>query len=243
MAGEGFAKSTTEYVDQSTQRTALTLTCLAAFLGWLFDGFEQGLFPVVARPALLSLLGPGGEGAIGFWMGLITAAFLVGAAFGGFAFGWLGDRIGRVRAMSLSILFYSLFSGMGYFVTSAWQLGIFRFLSALGMGGEWALGVALVMEVWPEKFRPYLAGMIGAAANVGFLLIGFIAAVFPVTKDSWRWMFLVGATPALLTFFIRLFVPESEKWKQASKVVKERARVSPVREIIRSGLAGRAFIG
>src|SRR5687768_16261499 len=89
------------------------LALVAAFLGWLFDGFEIGLFPVVARPALLDMLGLGHEGQVGKWMGIITAAFLVGAAFGGAAFGWLGDRIGRVRAMSFSILCYSLFSGAG----------------------------------------------------------------------------------------------------------------------------------
>jgi MFS family permease len=228
---------------QSIERKALVLTLVAAFLGWLFDGFEQGLFPVVARPALLSLLGRGREGRVGAWMGLITAAFLVGAALGGMAFGWLGDRVGRVRAMALSILCYSVFSGMGFFVTAAWQLGVFRFLSALGMGGEWALGVALIMEVWPERFRPYLAGAIGAASNCGFLLIGAVAAAVPVTQTSWRWMFLVGASPALLTFFIRLFVPESARWQQARAAVPERDRISPLREVFRPGLAGRTLLG
>src|SRR4030095_11883212 len=83
---------------------------VAAFLGWLFDGFEIGLFPVVARPALLNLMGTGGDVQVGPWMARITAAFLVGAALGGVVFGWLGDRLGRVRALSLSILVYSLFT-------------------------------------------------------------------------------------------------------------------------------------
>ena len=235
--------STAEHTRQTVQRSALVLTLLAAFLGWLFDGFEQGLFPVVARPALLNLLGRGRESGVGHWMGLITAAFLVGAAFGGTAFGWLGDRIGRVRAMALSILCYSFFSGMGFFATAAWHLGIFRFLSALGMGGEWALGVALIMEVWPERFRPYLAASIGAASNCGFLLIGLVAATVPVTQASWRWLFLVGAAPAVLTFFIRLFVPESTRWQAARAAVPERDRVSPVREVFRPGLAGRTVLG
>ena len=82
---------------------------MAAFLGWLLDGFELGLFPVVARPALQSLLGPGLEGGVGLWMGRITAAFLLGAALGGIVFGWLGDKIGRVKAMAWSILCYSIF--------------------------------------------------------------------------------------------------------------------------------------
>ena len=190
----------------------------AAFFGWMFDGFEMGLFPLVARPALLDmgrgLANP--DAYVAQWMGTITALFLVGAACGGWALGWLGDKIGRVRAMSISILLYSLCTGLGYFAQEPWHLGLFRFLAALGMGGEWSLGVALVMEVWPERFRPYMAGVIGAAANFGFLLIGIVALNNPVTQDSWRWMWLVGIIPAALVFFIRLFVPESERWREAA---------------------------
>jgi len=221
------------------------LALTAAFLGWLFDGFEIGLFPVVARPALLSMLGSGGEGEVGQWMGRITAAFLVGAALGGVAFGWLGDRVGRVRAMSLSILCYSLFSGAAYLATEPWHLGAFRFVAALGMGGEWALGVALVMEVWPEKHRPWLAGAIGAAANIGMVLVGVVAQIWPVSEDSWRWMFLVGASPALLTFMIRLFVPESERWlkARAAAALPGGTVASPLREILGGPLLGRTLIG
>jgi len=189
---------------------------MAAFLGWLLDGFELGLFPVVARPALQDMLGQGLEGGVGLWMGRITAAFLVGAALGGIVFGWLGDRIGRVKAMSWSILCYSLFSAAGYFATEPVHLAVFRFVAALGMGGEWALGVALVMESWPDRFRPWLAAAIGAAANLGMMLVGVVAKFFPVTADSWRWLFLVGASPAVLTLVIRIWVPESEKWKASA---------------------------
>src|SRR6478735_6294298 len=163
----------------SPTRRQLILTLLAAFLGWMFDGMEMGIFPIVARPALkeMSPLGMGGaelEAFIGFWMGWATALFLWGAAIGGIIFGWLGDRVGRVRAMSLSILCYSLFTGLSYFAAQPWHLPAFRFIAALGMGGEWALGVALVMEVWPKKHRPMLAGVIGASANVGFALIALV---------------------------------------------------------------------
>lgn len=190
------------------------LVLIAAFLGWLFDGFEIGLFPVVASPALTSMIGPE-PALIGRWMGRITALFLIGAAAGGLVFGWLGDRVGRIRAMSLSILTYSLFTGLGYFAQTPSELGATRFVAALGMGGEWSLGVALVMECWPAHWRPMLAGVIGAAANVGMLLVGVVARVFPVTVQSWRWMMLVGALPAVLIFFIRMFVPESPPWKAA----------------------------
>src|SRR5260221_10509968 len=94
------------------------LVLLAAFLGWMFDGLEMGLFPLIARPALLDLLGVEGDKLVGLWMGRITALFLLGAAAGGLVFGWLGDRIGRVRAMSLSVLTYSVFTGLCYFATA-----------------------------------------------------------------------------------------------------------------------------
>jgi MFS family permease len=202
------------------------MALLAAFLGWMFDGMEMGIFPLVARPALAEMA-PEIAGAeldkfVGMWMARVTALFLLGAAAGGLVFGWLGDRIGRVRAMAASILCYSLFTGFSYFASEPWHLGAFRFIAALGMGGEWSLGVALVMEVWPSKHRPILAGVIGAAANVGFALIAVLGIFFPVTKDSWRWVMLVGAAPALLTFFIRLFVPESERWKEAVKQTRSR---------------------
>ena len=167
------------------------LVLAAAFLGWMFDGYEMGLFPVVARPALKQLLAGAGDGAVGYWMGIATAAFLVGAALGGAVFGWLGDRLGRVRAMGLSILTYSLVTGLGYLATEPWHLAAVRFVSALGMGGQWSLGVALVMECWPEKWRPALAGAMGAASNIGFLLVGVTARLHPVTPEKWRWWILM----------------------------------------------------
>ena len=209
----------------------------AAFLGWMFDGMEMGIFPLVARPALQEMqskAGITGEQFVQSWMGIVTALFLLGAAFGGFAFGWLGDRIGRVKAMTWSILCYSIFTGCGYFASEPWHLGFFRFIAALGMGGEWALGVALVMECWPERLRPLMAGLIGAAANFGYALIALIAILFPITPDSWRWVMMVGAAPALLTFFIRLFVPESEKWKAATQL--EKPKLTPLQEIFGPGL-------
>ncbi|HWQ92075.1 MAG TPA: MFS transporter [Clostridia bacterium] len=215
------------------------LVLAAAFLGWMFDGLEQGVFPLVARPALQDLLGVQGDKLIGPWMGYITALFLLGAALGGLAFGWLGDRIGRVRAMILSILAYSIFTGFCYFAQAPWQLGLFRFLSAVGMGGEWSLGVALVMECWPEKHRPLLAGAIGAAANLGFALLGLLGTLFSVTRESWRWVMLAGAAPAILALFIARYVPESDRWKES---VKE-SKTHPVREVFSARLLKNTLIG
>ena len=211
------------------------MVLLAAFLGWMFDGLEMGIFPLIANPALTSL----GEKDIGAWMGTFGAVFLIGAATGGIVFGWLGDRIGRVKAMTYSVLAYSVFTGAGYFAASASQLAALRFVAALGMGGEWSLGVALVMECWPEKRRPLLAGLIGAASNVGFALIALAAMRFKVTVDSWRWVMLAGAAPAALTLFIRLFVPESERWKKSAK----RATKSPIVEVFSGALIKHTLIG
>lgn len=222
----------------------------AALLGWLFDGAEMGVFSMVGRQAIKDLLqqqtiataagvsAPAvSEGTIAIWFGVVTAGFLVGAATGGVLFGWLGDRIGRVRAMTLSILTYALFTGLCGTVSSAWQLGTLRFVAALGMGGEWSLGVALVMEIWPNRSRAFMAGLIGAAGNAGYLLVGAVGLVLNATlagisvraanagvapewidwliaNGGWRLLMMCGTAPALLTFLVRLFVPESERWEQ-----------------------------
>jgi MFS family permease len=219
-------------------RGAQYATLAAALLGWMFDGFEMGLFPLIGKPALKDLLGSGAEATVSDqWFGVIMAVFLVGAASGGVFFGWLGDKVGRVRAMSLSILTYAIFTGLCGFATEAWHIAVLRFIASLGMGGEWSLGVALVNEIWPGKSRAFIAGLIGAASNVGFLMVALLSigltqvigsvestllaiGVSEEMTDSllrnsaWRFLMITGAFPALLIFFIRLFVPESAKWEE-----------------------------
>jgi len=212
---------------------------IAAFLGWMFDGLEMGLFPIAARPALQDLMNMPSEAALGQWYSYLMALFLVGAAAGGFLFGWMGDRMGRVRTMALSIAGYSIFTGLGYFATAPWHLGACRFLAALGMGGEWALGVALVMECWPERLRPLLAGVIGMASNVGFLAISVVGISFEVTADRWRWIMLAGAAPGVLAVFIIFFIPESQRWAKAA----HRGAVRPLREIFTTNLLRPTLLG
>ncbi len=140
--------------------------------------------------------------------------------------------------MAASILVYSLVTGLGYFAEAPWHLGVVRFVSALGMGGQWSLGVALVMECWPERWRPWLAGAMGAAANVGFLLVGVTARLHQVTPESWRWMMVVAALPALLVVFIMAAVPESERWKQSVQAKESH----PLREVFAPGLRGSTVL-
>ena len=226
----------------SRQATAFgrNAALVAAVLGWLFDGFEMGLFPLIGGPAIKDLLGAGAApGATDKWFGAIIAVFLVGAATGGVLFGWLGDVIGRVRAMSLSIFTYAVFTGLCGLATEAWHVAVLRFIASLGMGGEWSLGVALVNELWPGKSRAVTAGLIGAAANVGFLLVAILSlglggmidgargvllglglpettVASLLANSAWRLLMISGALPALLIFLIRMGVPESDKW-QAEK--------------------------
>jgi MFS family permease len=220
--------------DTSVGNFGKWMALTAALLGWLFDGLEMGLFPLIQKPCLDELVGPQNRT---LWMGVMTSFFLVGAATGGVLFGWLGDRLGRVRSMMLSVLTYAIVSGLCGFANDAWQIGILRFIAALGMGGEWSLGVALINEVWPDRSRAFLAGLIGAAANVGYLLIGLVGfwvfqqisalrvgllslglseswADHLTQNEAWRFLMMLGAVPALLTLFIVWFVPESAKWEK-----------------------------
>jgi MFS family permease len=215
-------------------------TLAAAFLAWMFDGVEMGLFPLVSRPALQDLVGLD-DAKVAQWASIIMACFLLGAAIGGVSFGWVGDKIGRVRGLVSCMLLFSTFTGACYFATSAWHIGIFLFMASLGMGGAWSLAVALVMECWPERHRPKLAGLIGAAANFGFLFIAFVAFSRQVTVDDWRWMMLVGASPAILAVLVAIVVPESELWKASVK--KGGNGKSPVVEIFRKGLIRKTLFG
>ena len=130
-------------------------------------------------------------------------AFLLGAAAGGLVFGALGDIAGRARAMGLSIVWYSAWTGLSWFAGSPEQLLVLRFVACAGIGGMWPNGVALVSEAWPNVARPTLAGLIGASANVGILGLGLLARFMTVTADNWRWVLLAGAAPLALGIGVR----------------------------------------
>lgn len=187
---------------------------LAAWLGWMFDGLDMHLYTLVALPFVAELLGrPVKDPEVAQHGALIAGAFLVGWALGGAFFGRLGDVMGRSRALCLTILVYAGFTGLSAVATEWWHLLAFRFLSALGIGGEWAVGASLLSETWPRRWRPWIAATLQTAVNVGVLLAcvaGWAFEAFPP-----RYIFLVGVVPALLVLWIRRAVPEPEDWKRA----------------------------
>jgi MFS family permease len=201
---------------------------LAAFLGLLFDGMELGLMPVASLSVSRSLLGDAYTPTLGGdWFARFTAALMLGAAIGGIVLGNLGDRIGRSRAMGVSILFYSVCAGLGGFVTSQEQMLVLRFLVGLGVGGMWPNGIALVAESWPSASKATVSGVMAAGLNAGILLLSQLARAWPITPDSWRWLFQLAAVPAALGVAVLIWLPESPAWL-AARGRRGRAGATPL---------------
>ncbi len=199
---------------------------IAAWLGWLFDGLELHLYTLVATPFVMQLLATtdAKNPEIKEKSAYIQAAFLIGWALGGAFFGRLGDLIGRSRALALTIITYALCTGLCAASQTWWHLMIFRFIAALGIGGEWAVGASLLSETWPKAWRPWMAAVLQTGVNIGVLsgavFVGLLMKHMP--PQSERWVFLVGVIPALLVFWIRRHVPEPETWKHAGAVVEKK---------------------
>ena len=224
-------------------RKARLVVLFAAFGGLLFDGIELGLMPIASGSVTESLLGDRFTDALaGAWFARFTASLMLGAAVGGIVFGTLGDRIGRTRAMGVSILFYSLFSGMGLWVSSVEQMLVLRFFVGLGVGGMWPNGVALVSECWPNVSRPMVAGIVGAGLNTGILLLSQVARIWHITSDSWRWLFGWCAVPGLLGIAVLFLVPESPRWLSTRAGAARRA-AAPLRELFRPPLLRLLILG
>ena len=187
---------------------------LAAWLGWLFDGLDMHLYTLVATVFVAQLMGLNeSDPEVGRHGAIIQAAFLVGWALGGGFFGRVGDVLGRSRTLNLTILTYACFTGLSFFAQTWWHLMIFRFLAALGIGGEWAVGASLLSETWPKQWRPWIAATLQSAVNVGVLLACLAGNMLAGQQP--RYIFLVGILPALITLWIRKAVPEPEAWETA----------------------------
>ncbi len=218
------------------------LVLVTAFLALVFDGVELGLMPVASLSVSKSLLGADFTPALGGeWFANFTAALMLGAAVGGIALGNLGDRIGRTRAMGVSILFYSIFAALGAYARTQEQMLVLRFLVGLGVGGLWPNGIALVSECWPGASRPLVSGAMMAGLNAGILLLSQLARLWPITPESWRWVFQFAGAPALLGVFVLLALPESPKWLASRGMAK--GAVTPLRELFQPQLIRFTLVG
>lgn len=201
------------------------IVLVIAALGWLFDTMDQNLFNLVRAPSLTDLLRPHYPpdqlaDAVRQKGGLLTSVFLIGWSVGGFLFGILGDRLGRTRTMVLTILIYAIFTGLSG-LASNWQFYAFmRFMTGLGVGGEWAAGAALVAETFPSRSRPMALGFLQALSAVGNMMACVITLIIPNLEHNWRWAYFVGAAPALLVLWIRRSVKEPAQWHEARESAK-----------------------
>ena len=213
---------------------------IAAWLGWLFDGLDMHLYVLVAAPFVAELVGATDtrDEIVGWYSSWIQAAFLVGWAIGGGFFGRIGDLMGRSRALCLTILTYALFTGLAYFAQTWWQLLIVRFLAALGIGGEWAVGASLLSETWPRRWRPWIAAVLQSGVNIGILLAS--CATFLLAGRSPRLVFLIGVLPALLVFWIRRAVPETDEWHTARREAK--GPMPAITDLFRGEVRGTAIL-
>jgi MFS family permease len=210
---------------------------MVAALGWLFDTMDQQLFTLARRPAMIELVvpksSPGEEltpeqkveniRLVNEYGAYATSIFLIGWATGGLGFGVLGDRMGRAKTMLWTILIYSFCTGLSALSVGFWDFAFYRFLTGLGVGGEFAVGVSLVAEVMPDRARPYALGLLQALSAVGNVSaaginmgLGALAQAGWI-DSAWRVMFLVGTVPALLAVFIRRRLKEPERWQAVAR--------------------------
>ncbi len=220
-------------------------------LGWMFDCLDQQLFNLARRPAMTDLLSPSPGvapdiAAINAYSGYATSIFLIGWATGGLTFGVLGDRIGRARTMLWTILLYSAFTGLSALSVGFWDFAFYRFLTGLGVGGEFAVGVALVAEVMPDRARPYALGLLQALSAIGNVSAALISIVLGKLESGgaftdwtwggrplhvWRIMFVIGILPALLAVVIRLRLREPERWQAAAADAGKERKLGSYREL------------
>lgn len=212
-------------------------TLVAGGLGWMLDAMDVMLFSLIVGYLLRE-----------FSMDTRTAGFLnsltlIASAIGGFLFGFLADRIGRVRALMLSILVYSLSSAACAFTHTIPQLAFFRFILGLGMGGEWTTAAALIAETWRAEHRGKALGLMQSAYAIGEAVAALVVAIV-LPHYGWRAVFLIGVLPALAVFWIQAKVPEPELWKQRVRQGSRPKLTSLLRgETLRNGIIATTMNG
>ena len=201
-------------------------------MGWMFDTMAQQLFTLARKSAIRELLGGrSSDATVSEQAGYATMIFMIGWALGGVLFGILGDRLGRAKTMIMTILCYSIFTGLSVLSTGVWDFNLYRFLCGLGGGGQFAVGVALVAEVVPERARPHALGMVQAFSAVGNMMAALAGIVLGQLETSgtivgaWRYMFLAGALPAPLALLVFKKLKEPEQWLKARAAQKRMGSV------------------
>jgi MFS family permease len=215
------------------------LVLTAAALGWLFDTMDQQLFALARKPAITQLLGASPtDPRVEEYGSYATSIFIAGWATGGLIFGIMGDRVGRVRTMMVTILIYSLFTGLSALSVGVWDFALWRFLTGLGVGGEFAVGVALVAEVMPDRARPHALALLQGLSAVGNVTAALINIGLGIAEGEgllgwspWRIMFVVGALPALLVVVIQSRLREPERWRAAVAAGDVRHRAGSLAEL------------
>lgn len=222
------------------------LVLFVASCGWLFDTMDQWLYVFSRQPALRELLAAQGIAPtnqnVQYYSGIVQAIFIFGWATGGFLFGIIGDRLGRTRTMAITVLMYAGFTGLSGLSQTWEQFALLRFLTGLGVGGEFAAGASLVAEVFPPHARATALGIMQASSAIGNILAGVVNLTVAPTF-GWRWVFAVGVLPALLVFVIRLFIREPEQWQQAKqRALLENKQLGAVSEMWHNPLLRRNLL-
>jgi MFS family permease len=213
------------------QWRVLVCTCL----GWALDIMDGYLYAIILFPAMSDLLGTTESAVIGWYGGIVLSIFMIGWALGGLVFGHIADRYGRVKTMAITILIYALFTGLCAIATTWEELAFYRFLTGLGIGGEWAAGAALIAESFPEKSRTKAAGIMQASGGIGFFLAtGLYLFIGPY---GWRWVFALGVLPALVAFYIRQSLEEPDRW------IKARQKGKPFAALFAPAVRRDVFVG
>lgn len=242
------------------------LVLIIASAGWVFDVFEGQIFVASMNEAMPSLVPKDTtDGQIKLYNNIALSAFLLGGAIGGIVFGMLSDRIGRKKTLSITIMFYSVFTALSIFAQDWWHLAALRFLVALGTGGEWAVASTLVAEVFPRKARAHVGSIFHASSTLGTylavaagtFLIGnaavhqwatspsmeWVSQFFDPATLPWRLGFAIGILPALMIVWIRLSIREPESWQAARNRATPGEQLGQIPDLFRGVLLKRTIVG
>ncbi len=214
------------------------LVLAVAALGWSFDTMDQWLYVLVKTPAIADLLNlPPSDPTTKWWPGTAQTIFILGWATGGLFFGMVGDRLGRTRTMGITILIYSAFTGLSGLSTSVYDFAAYRFLTGLGIGGEFAAGAALVAETFPQHARATALALVQATSALGNVMAGVINLWIGANPEyGWRWVFAVGIIPAFLLFLIFMFIREPDAWIESRRRIRsgeEHRAAVPILDLFR----------